>query len=159
MDHATLGWILTQPHLTVRQMDILTVLQNVGREVKHIPCVKNQMADAMSHHPDCRWERCNSLPQEVTAAREWIDDMEAGIVDDEWFGPIARSLANPRPSPPPSTALTKESKSWVSARQFYLGENGLLWLCQDLEKKQVEKKTKPRKKDEEEGVEITVRTN
>jgi len=51
-DHATLRWILTQPHLTVRQMDILTVLQNFDREVKHIPGVKNQVADAMSRRPD-----------------------------------------------------------------------------------------------------------
>jgi hypothetical protein len=51
-DHATLCWIVTQPHLTVRQMDILTVLENFDWEVKYIPGVRNQVADASSHHPD-----------------------------------------------------------------------------------------------------------
>jgi hypothetical protein len=35
-NHATLHWILTQPHLTVRQMDILTILQNFDCEVEDI---------------------------------------------------------------------------------------------------------------------------
>jgi len=26
---------------------------------------------------------------EGTAAGEWIDNIKVGIVDDEWFGPIA----------------------------------------------------------------------
>jgi len=50
--HATLRWILTQPHLTICQMDILTVLQNVVWEVKHIPGVKNKVPDPLSHRPD-----------------------------------------------------------------------------------------------------------
>jgi len=55
-DHATLRWILTQPQLTVRQMDILTVLQNFYWEVKHILGVKNQVADTLSRRPVFRWE-------------------------------------------------------------------------------------------------------
>ena len=106
-DHATLRWILTQPHLTVRQMDILTVLQNFDWEVKHIPGVKNQFAAALSRRPDFRRERCNVMAMEVSAAKEWIEDIKASIVDDEWFGPIAHSLANPSPRPPPSTASAK----------------------------------------------------
>jgi len=109
-NHATLRWILTQPHLTVRQMDILTVLQNFDWEVKHIPDVKNQVADALSRRPDFRQKQCNIMAMEVTAAGEWIEDIEAGIVDDEWFGPIAHSLANPSPGPPPSTASATERK-------------------------------------------------
>jgi len=54
MDHATVRWILKQPHLTVRQMDILTVIQKCDWEVKHIPGVKNQVADALSRRPDFR---------------------------------------------------------------------------------------------------------
>ena len=88
-DHATLCGIVTQPHLTVRQMDILTVLHTFEWEVKHIPGVKNQVADTLSRHPDFRRERCNVMAMEVTAAGEWIEDFKAGIVDDEWFGPIA----------------------------------------------------------------------
>jgi len=155
-DHATLHWILTQPHLTVRQMDILMVLQNFDWVVKHIPGVKNQVADTLSRCPDLRLERCNVMAMEVTAAGEWIDDIKAGIVDDDWFGPIAHSLANPSPCPPPSTASAKERKLWVSAQRFYLEENGLLWLRGDLERKQAEKNAREQKKDEKE-VEITVR--
>ena len=71
-DHATLCWILTQLHLTVRPMDILNVLPNYDWEVKHIPGVKNQVADALSRRPDFRRERCNLMAMEVTAAGEWI---------------------------------------------------------------------------------------
>ena len=60
------------------------------------------------------------MAQAVTAAEEWIDDIKAGIVHEEWFGPIAHSLANPSPHPLPSTASTKERKSWVAALQFDL---------------------------------------
>jgi len=45
----------------------------------------------------------------------------------------------------------------VSAQRFYLEDNGLLWLCGDFEKKQVENKARPKKKDDEE-VEMMVRT-
>jgi hypothetical protein len=96
------------------------------------------------------------MAMEVTAAGEWIEDIKAGIVDNEWFGPIAHSLANPSPRPPPSTASAKECKLWVLAQRCYLEENGLLWLRGDLERKQAEKKARKTKKDEEE-VEITVR--
>jgi hypothetical protein len=94
------------------------------------------------------------MAMEVTAAGEWIEHIKAGIVDDEWFGPIAHSLANPSPHPQPPTASAKECKLWVSSQRFYLEENGLLWLRGDLERKQVEKKAREIKKDEEE-VEIT----
>jgi hypothetical protein len=50
------------------------------------------------------------MAMEVTAARELIEDIQAGIVDDEWFGPIAHCLADPGPRPPPSTAPAKERK-------------------------------------------------
>lgn len=39
-------------------------------------------------------------------ARDWIDDVKAGIVFDKWFRPIAHSLANISPRPLPSTAST-----------------------------------------------------
>jgi len=156
MNHATLRWILTQPHLTVHQMDILTVLQNFDWEVKHIPGVKNQVAEVLSRHPDLRQERCNVMVMVVTAAGEWIEDIKVGIVDDEWFWPIAHSLANPSPRHPPSTVSAKERKLWASAQRIYLEENGLLWLRGDLERKQAEKKARKNRKDEEE-VEITVR--
>ena len=51
-DQATLCWILTQPHLPIHQMDILTVLHNADWEVKHIPGVENQVADTLSRRPD-----------------------------------------------------------------------------------------------------------
>ena len=157
-NHATLLWILTQPHLTIRQMDILTVIQNFDLEVRHIPGVKNQVADALSRRPYFRRKQCNIIAMEVTAAGKWIQDIKAGIVDDEWFGPIAHSLANPSPGPPPSTASATECELWVSAQRFYLEENGLLWLCGDLERKQAGKKARKNEKDEEE-VEITVKAN
>jgi hypothetical protein len=52
MDHATVSWILTQPHLTVHQMDIPTVHQDFDWEVKHIPGIKNHVADALSRRQD-----------------------------------------------------------------------------------------------------------
>ena len=113
-DHATLRQIITQPHLPVRQLDILMVLHNFDWEVKHILGVKNQVADAVSHLPDSCWERCNLISLEVTAAGDWFHDIKEGMVDDEWFGSIAHSLAKPSPRHPPSTASTKEHKLWVS---------------------------------------------
>jgi hypothetical protein len=41
-DHATLRHILTQPHLTIRQMDALSILQNYDYEVKHLPGAKTR---------------------------------------------------------------------------------------------------------------------
>jgi len=117
-------------------MDILTELQNFVWAVKHMTGVKNQGADALSRRPDFRRKRCNSTALELTAAGEWVDDIKAGIIDDEWFGPIAHCLANPSPRPPPSAASTEERRLWVAAQRFYLEENGLLWLRGDLEKKE-----------------------
>jgi len=147
--HATLCWILTEPHLTVRQMDILTVLENVDWEVKHIPGVKNQAADALSRRPDFRWEWCNSTALEVTVAGEWVDDIKAGIIDDICFGPIAHSLPNPSPRLPPFTASTKERTLWPAAQRFYLEEHGLLQLRGDLEKTKVNKAARAREKEED----------
>jgi len=130
-------------------MDILTVLHNFDWEVNHIPGVKNQVADALSRHPDSRRERCSLTALEVTTAGEWVDDIKAGIFDDEWFGPSADHLANPSPRPPPSTASTKERKLWVAAQRLYLEENGLLWLCGDLEKTQVNKTARAKEKQED----------
>jgi len=45
----------------------------------------------------------------------------------------------------------------VSAQWFYLEENGLLWLCGDLEEKQVERNARAKKKEEEDWVEISIR--
>jgi len=59
--------------------------------------VKNEVIDPLSHCADFRWERCNLISQEVTAAGEWVDDIKEDIIDDEWFGPITHSLANPSP--------------------------------------------------------------
>jgi len=93
-DHATLRRLLTQPHLTLRQMDILIVLQNFDWEVKRILGVKNQVAIVLSRCPNFRQEQCNAMALAVTPAREWIEYTKQGIIDDEWFGPIAHSLAN-----------------------------------------------------------------
>jgi len=79
---------------------------------------------------------------EVMVAREWVEDIKAGIIDDEWFGPIAHCLANPIPRLSPSTSCTKECKLWVAAQRCYVAENGLLWPHRDLEKKQVNKTEK-----------------
>jgi len=70
-------------------MDILTVLQTFDWEVKHVQGVKIQVADILSRSSDfCRqWNSLMAL--EGTAAGEWIDNIKVGIVDDEWFGPIA----------------------------------------------------------------------
>jgi len=148
-DHTTLCWILTHPHLTFGQMDMLTVLQTFDWEVKHIPGVKNQVADALSCRLEFRWERCNFTALEVTAAGEWVDDIKVGIIDDEWFGPIAHCLANPSPCPPPSTASTKERKLWVVTQRIYLDENGLPWLHGDLEKTQIYKTARAKEKQED----------
>jgi len=136
-DHSTLRWILTQLHLTVRQMDIWTVLQNFTWEVKHILGVRDQGVDALSRRTDFRWERCNSTALAGNEAGEWVDDIKAGTIDDQWFGPIAHCLSSPSPRSPPSTASTKEGKLWVATKRFYLQENGPLLLCGDLEKTQV----------------------
>jgi len=69
-DHVTLRWILTQSLLTIWRINNLTVVQNVDWEVKHIPGVKNQVADSLSCHADFQWERCNAMALDVTAAGE-----------------------------------------------------------------------------------------
>jgi len=118
-DHATLRRILTQPHLTIQQMDILTILQHFDSEVKYILGVKNQVTDAFSRLLYFHRERCNLMALEVSAAGEWIDDGRAGIVDDEWFGPIAGSFTNPSQCPSRSTASSTECKLWVSVQWVY----------------------------------------
>jgi hypothetical protein len=98
------------------------------------------------------------MAMEVSAAREWIQNIKSGIVNDEWFGPIVHSLANPSPRPPPFTGSSKQLRLWASAQRFSLEENSLLWVHGDFERKQEEKKTWEKKRDKEE-VEITVRAN
>ena len=156
MDNATMHWILTQLHLTIRLMDILTVLLNFDWQVKQILGVQNQVMDGLSCHADFRQVQCNSMALSVTAAREWIDDIKVGIIDDECFGPIAHCLANPSPHPLPYTAFTKECTLWVSAQSFDLEENALLWLCGNVETKQQEKNATAKIKDEDEMVDITL---
>jgi len=115
-DHATLHWILTQPHLTIRQMDILTVLQNCDWEVKHVLGVKNQVTDMLSRRLDFQRQRCNVMAMEVTAAGELIEDIKVGIVDDKWFRPMVHSLGNSSPHPLPCTASAKEWPTVVTWR-------------------------------------------
>jgi len=86
---------------------------------------------------------------EVTVAGQCVDDIMAGIIDDEWFGPIAHCLANPTPRPLPSTASTKECKLCVAAQRYILEENGLLWLGGDLEMTQVNKTARAKEKEED----------
>jgi len=156
-DHVTLRWIVKRPHLTIWQMDMLTVLLHCDWEVKHIPGFKNNVSDGLSHHLDIRRQRCDSMAPEVNVAGEWIDDINVGIVDDERFGPVAHSFANPSLCLLPSTASSKERKLLVSAQWFYLEHNALLWLPGDLDKKLVERNARAEEKDKEEVVEITVR--
>jgi len=85
----------------------------------------------------------------VTEATEWIEDIKAGIIDDQSFGSIAYSLANPSPRPLPSTASGGEWKLLVPVQRFYVGENGLLLLDMDLGKKQVEKNIWSKEKEDE----------
>jgi hypothetical protein len=105
-------------------MDILMVFHNFDWMVKHILGVKNKIVEAVSRHPDFRRERCNVMAIDVTAAGEWIEEIKAGRVDNNWFGPIAPFLANPSLRPLPSTTSAKERKLWVSAQCFYLEEDG-----------------------------------
>jgi len=155
-DHATLHWIITQQHLTVCQMDILTVLQNLVIEVKYILGVMNQDADTMSHCPDPKCEHRNFTAPDGHAAGEWVDDTTVGIIDHEWFGRITHCLANSSPSVLLSTASNKECEIWVLAQGFHLAENSLLCSLGDLENKVVKKNATAKKKDEENGVEISV---
>jgi hypothetical protein len=146
-DHATLRHILTQPHLTIRQMDALAILQNYDYAVKHLPGAKNQAADALSRRPDHRRERvmlANALPvgdsepavlrtrcrlMEETAhtASEWLDDIRQGLLVDPYFGPIVELLKSPDPVAPKPTAPAAIRKLWVSAQRFVLSD-GLLHL-------------------------------
>jgi hypothetical protein len=79
---------------------------------------------------------------EVTPAGESMEDINAGIIEDESFGLFAHFLANTSQQPMPPTVSTKEHKLWIATQRFYLEGNGLLWLCGDLEKKEVKKKHK-----------------
>ena len=73
------------------------VVQDSKWQVKHILRVENQVTDAICLRPDFLCQRLILIALEVTAARKWIEDSKAGISDHEWFGPIARSVANPCP--------------------------------------------------------------
>ena len=157
-DDRTLHWILTQPHLMIGQIDILTVLGIFNVEVMQILGVKNHIVDTLSHRLDFGQERCNVMALDVSAAREWIDDIKAGIVYDEWFGSIKQIFTNRSHRPPPSPAPALECTSQVSAQRFDLEENGLLWLGGDFERKQAEKNAWAKKHDGEE-VEIMVQAN
>jgi len=48
MDLATMHLFFTQPHLTVRKMDIVTVVHDSEWEVKHLPSVKNHVINVAS---------------------------------------------------------------------------------------------------------------
>jgi hypothetical protein len=151
-DHATLRHILTQPHLTIRQMDALSILQNYDYEVRHLPGAKNQAADALSRRPDHRRERVMMAASRLTekgdlnhetvlrtrfqlmegvarTASEWLDDIRQGLSTDPYFGPILGLLQRPdceRTAPKP-TDPAGVRKLWVSAQRFELTD-GLLHL-------------------------------
>lgn len=113
-DHATLRHILTQPNLTVRQMDVLSVIQNYDYEVKHLPGAKNQAADALSRRPDHRretekstkcWTNCTTkipyttcikrIEDNTKVVREMMVDIKAEIRTDPYFEPIVRHILEP----------------------------------------------------------------
>jgi hypothetical protein len=131
-DHATLRHILTQPHLTIRQMDALAVLQNYDYTVKHLPGAKNQAADALSRRPDHRRERvmltrCRVMEETAQTASEWLNDIRQGLLIDPYFGPIIELLNNPNAVAPKPTEPATIRKLWVSAQRFVLSD-GLLHL-------------------------------
>jgi len=109
-DHATLRWILTQPHLTVRQMDILTVIQNFDWEVKHIAGVKNQVVDTLSRSPNLWRERCNVMAMEGTAAGEWIEDIKAGYSWRRMVWAYCTFLGLPKSLPPAIHLVRKRTQ-------------------------------------------------
>lgn len=81
-DQATFHYIIIQSHLAVRHIDFLTVEQNSIYIVKYIPGVMNRIMDALSHHADCQREWWNLRALGVTAAGEWVDDIQEDITDD-----------------------------------------------------------------------------
>jgi hypothetical protein len=135
-DHATLRHILTQPHLTIRQMDALSVLQNYDYEVRHLPGAKNQAADALSRRPDHRRERegvpvirarCQVMAELSHTADEWLADLRSEIAEDPYFEPILRILSDREADAPPPSASAEERKLWVRAKRYCLKE-GLVFL-------------------------------
>jgi len=131
-DHSTLRWILTQLHLTVRQMDIWTVLQNFTWEVKHILGVRDQGVDALSRSPDFRWERCNLTALAVNEAGEWVDDIKAGTIDDQWFGAYCTLLVQPKFSLPAIHCIDQGRQIMGGNKTILFGREWptvVMWRC------------------------------
>jgi hypothetical protein len=144
-DHATLRHILTQSHLTIRQMDALAILQNYDYTVKHLPGAKNQAADALSRRPDHRRERvlltngrqleshpivrtrCQLTVETARTATVWLEEIRDGLAADPYFGPILRLLEDPQRTAPKPTDPADVRKRWVTAQRFELND-GLLHL-------------------------------
>jgi hypothetical protein len=131
-NQATLRHIATQPHLTIRQMDALLVLQNHDYEVRHLPRAKNQVADALSRRPDHQSEwimlaagkvaaevpirvRCQLMDTTTRTATEWLDASRAGLTTDPYFGPICTLLQDPTGAASRPTDPASVRKLWVSA--------------------------------------------
>jgi hypothetical protein len=112
--HATLRHILMQPHLTIRQMDALAIVQNYDYTVKHLPGAKNQAADALSRRPDHRRERammadvhditkhevvtavlrtrCRLMEETARTASDWLAVIRKDLLTNPYFGPIVELL-------------------------------------------------------------------
>jgi hypothetical protein len=82
---------------------------------------------------------------EVAVAGELIDNIKAGIIQDECFGPIAHFLGKPSQRPQQHTRSAKVRKLRVSTQHSNLQENGPMWLHGELEKKEVEKNVRAKK--------------
>ena len=94
INHVTLSWIFTKPHITIYLMDMQMVTQNNGWEDKCMLGIWNYVMDVKFPHLDFWGTHWNLIGLQIPAAGKWIDDVKTHIIDDEWFGLIVHFSAN-----------------------------------------------------------------
>jgi len=79
------------------------------------PGCQNQIVNMLCHSLNLPWVRCNVMEPASTAAGEWIDEINVGIIVDECLKTYTHSLANWSPHHRVSIASAKDSEFWVCA--------------------------------------------
>lgn len=121
-DHHNLKWLLSQPHLSARQMHWLQYFQDFGGviPIEHIAGKLNGVADGLSRRPDHKPETIAVL--HVSECR--VEDLSQEIIQATKDDPVTRRIVQ-HPERYPKFSVRRELVFWKQHR-VYIPSNAVL---------------------------------